>query len=145
MIARFFRPVMLATALFGWVSTAAAGTVDTAHQRLVRFTGAVIVGPEALAPLLAPGHQIMRANGVGYDRQEYLDTGLGKLSIRPVFSHEEPVVSGDENFMVVRYSLDIEEKVDGEPVKRRAPGLTVFGNIDGQWRVVAHANLSVRS
>ena len=111
----------------------------TAHQMLDAFTEAVIAGPEAVAPLLAPEYQIMRANGVGYDRDGYV-ANVGAVSARPDFSHDGVVVTMADDVMVVRYFLTINETIEGAPVAHRAPRLTVFRKIDGAWKVVSHAN-----
>ena len=89
-----------------------------AKSLLVEFTEAVIAGPETLAPLLAPEYQIMRSN-------------------------EELVVTTQEDILVVRYMLEIDEKIDGQQIEKRAPRLTVFRNIDGNWKVVSHSNFAV--
>ncbi len=124
--------------------SAADDMTETARAALVAFTEAVLAGPETLAPLLAPllapEYQIMRANGVGYDRDGYLDRGAGTVSARPDFSHENLVVTAVDEVMVVRYLLRIDETIDGKPVKRRAPRLTVFRKIDAVWKLVAHSN-----
>ncbi len=120
----------------------AADMMETARGLLVEFTEAVITGPQAVAPLLAPEYQIMRTNGVGYNRDEYIDVGVSTLSFKPDFSHEELHVTHQDGVMVVRYFLIINEKIDGNQISRRAPRLTVFRQIDGDWKVVAHANFA---
>ena len=112
----------------------------TARNALIAFTEGVLAGPEALAPLLAPEYQIMRNNGVGYDRDGYLKRGVGTISAAPDFSHENIIATRDGNMMVTRYYLRIDEVIQGNPIKKRAPRLTVFRLIDGVWKVVAHAN-----
>jgi hypothetical protein len=112
---------------------------------LVAFTQAVLDGPDALAPILAPEYQIMRTNGVGYDRDGYLNRGAGTVLAQPDYSHEDLVVTADGDVLVVRYFLLIDETIDGKPVKRRAPRLTVFRKIDDVWKVVAHSNFGAAS
>ncbi len=114
----------------------------TAKKLLVAFTEAVIAGPERLAPMLAPEYQIMRSNGIGYNRDEYLNRGVSTLSIKPVFSHEDLVVTVADKVMVVRYMLEVDETIDGVSVSRRAPRLTVFRLIGDQWKVVSHSNFA---
>ena len=116
---------------------------ETARAALVAFTEAVISGPEAVEPLLAPEYQIMRSNGVGYDREGYVMHGVATVSARPDFAHENIFVTAQDDVMVVRYFLSIDETIDGSPVARRAPRLTVFRKIDGAWKVVAHSNFGV--
>jgi ketosteroid isomerase-like protein len=112
---------------------------ETARAALVAFTAAVVSGPDAVAPLLAPEYQIMRANGVGYDRSGYI-ANVKAVEAAPDFSHEDLVVTAADDVMVVRYFLTINEIIEGSPVSRRAPRLTVFRKIDGDWKVVSHAN-----
>lgn len=112
---------------------------ETARAALVAFTAAVVSGPDAVAPLLAPEYQIMRANGVGYDRSGYI-ANVKAVEAAPDFSHEDLVVTAADDVMVVRYFLTINEIIEGAPVSRRAPRLTVFRKIDGDWKVVSHAN-----
>ncbi|NKB49668.1 MAG: DUF4440 domain-containing protein [Alphaproteobacteria bacterium] len=122
------------------VSAVADDMMDEARAALVEFTEAVLAGPDVLAPLLAPEYQIMRTNGVGYDRDGYLNRGAGSVNAQPDFSHEDLVVTVDDDVMVVRYFLRIDETIDDKPVKKRAPRLTVFRKIDDIWKVVAHSN-----
>jgi len=119
---------------------AADDLTETARKALVAFTEGVLAGPQALAPLLAPEYQIMRNNGVGYDRDGYLNRGVGTISAAPDFSHENIIATRDGDIMVTRYDLRIDEVIQGNPIKKRAPRLTVFRLIDGVWKVVAHAN-----
>ena len=121
-------------------ASAAGDLTDEARSLLVAFTQAVLDGPDALAPILAPEYQIMRTNGVGYDRDGYLNRGAGTVLAQPDYSHEDLVVTADGDVLVVRYFLLIDETIDGKPVKRRAPRLTVFRKIDDVWKVVAHSN-----
>ncbi len=115
---------------------------ELAKMLLVEFTEAVIAGPEKLAPMLAPEYQIMRSNGVGYNREEYLKRGVGTLSIKPVFSHQDLVVTVADKVMVVRYLLEVDETIEGVPISKRAPRLTVFRLIGDRWRVVSHSNFA---
>jgi hypothetical protein len=141
-ITRYFFAgfVSLVVMLSAGAASAADDMTETARGLLVAFTQAVLDGPDALAPMLAPEYQIMRTNGVGYDRDGYLNRGAGTVSAQPGFSHEDLVVTVDDDVLVVRYFLSINETIDGKPVKRRAPRLTVFRKIDTEWKVVAHSN-----
>ena len=125
------------------MTVSADDMTDTARRLLVQFTEAVLAGPETLAPILAPEYQIMRTNGVGYDRDGYLNRGAGTVSAQPDFSHEDLVVTAADDVLVVRYFLRIDETIDGKPVKKRAPRLTVFRKIGDVWKVVSHSNFGV--
>lgn len=122
---------------------AAQSLHDTAKAQLVAFVEAVRGGPKAVGKILAPEYQLMRGNGVGFDRDGYISRGVGTVSIQRGFSHEEIVVTRSGDIMVVRYMLRITETIDGKPVAKRAPRLTVFRNIGGKWMVTAHANFAV--
>lgn len=141
---RLFIVVALTGALLA--SPAGAGGADenvaTARSLLIAFTDAVIAGPEAVAPLLAPEHQIMRSNGVGYGQAGYVSRGAGSVNAQPNYSHDDLVVTTGGDTLGVRYFLQIDETIDGKAVARRAPRLAVFRKIDGAWKVTAHANFA---
>lgn len=108
------------------------------------FIRAVGRGPEAVAEVLAPEFQIQRSDGSGYDRQAYIDDGLSRVSIKSGWSLEDTVVTGDNDILVVRGTLVIKADVEGKPIDRRAPRLTVFRKIDDKWKVMAHANYAAK-
>lgn len=121
-------------------SAAADKLTETAHAVLIAYTKATLAGPDVLAPMLAPEFQIMRNNGVGYDRAGYLGRGVGTIKAEPDFHHDEITATVSGDMMVVRYFLRINEVIQGNPIRKRAPRLTVFRKIDGGWKVVAHSN-----
>ncbi len=139
--------VTLTAAIFlsGLLSAGAAAQSlhDTAKTQIVAFIDAIIGGPKAVGKVLAPEYQIMRGNGVGFDRDGYVSRGVGAVSIERDFSPEEIVATRSGDILVVRYMLRITETIDGKPVAKRAPRLTVFRNIGGKWMVTAHANFAV--
>lgn len=108
------------------------------------FIRAVGRGPDAVAGVLAPEFQIQRSDGSGYDRQAYIDDGLSRVSLKSAWSLEDMVVTGDDEILVVRGTLVITADVEGKPIDRRAPRLTVFRKIDGAWKVLAHANYAAK-
>jgi hypothetical protein len=131
--------IILMTGL-GNNARAADDLTATARQALIAYTKATLAGSKALAPMLAPEFQIMRTNGVGYDRKGYLGRGVPSISAEPDFSHEDITATQNGDILVVRYFLRINETILGKAVKKRAPRLTVFRKIDGAWKVVAHSN-----
>ncbi len=138
---------ILATVLTGFVLIAHAPAhaddlTDTARAQIAAFVEAVVSGPEAVAPLLAPEYQIMRSNGVGYDRDGYIDRGAGSVNALPRYALTDIVATSGGNLLVARYFLEIEETIDGKSVTRRAPRLTVFRKIDGTWKISAHGNFA---
>ena len=116
---------------------------ETAETQIMAFIEAVRGGPKGVEKILAPEYQIMRGNGVGFDRDGYISRGVGGVSIERDFSPDEIVVTQSGDIMVVRYMLRITETIDGKPVAKRAPRLTVFRKIGGKWMVTAHANFAV--
>jgi ketosteroid isomerase-like protein len=114
----------------------------TAKAAIDAFIGGIIEGAEALAPLLAPEFQMMRASGTGYGREDYLESGIGTVAIKPGFSAEEIVATRDGDILVARYMLVVDETVDGNPVSKRAPRISVFRRIDDVWKIVSHANFA---
>jgi hypothetical protein len=122
------------------VAVAAQDLTETARAVLIAYTKATLAGSKVLSPMLAPEFQIMRTNGVGYDRAGYLNRGVRTIFAEPDFSHEDIVATVHGDIMVVRYFLRINEVILGNPVKKRAPRLTVFRQVAGAWKVVAHSN-----
>ena len=82
----------------------------------------------------------MRSNGVGYDHAGYV-ASVGTVDISD-YAYEDVVATADGDIMVVRSILSVNETIGGESVTRRAPRLTVFRKIGGEWKVVAHANFA---
>lgn len=114
--------------------------MNDAKAAVSGFVEGVLGGPKTVAPLLAPEFQIMRSDGSGYDRAGYVGRGVGLVKGKPAFALDDVVATRHGDIMVVRYMLRINEVIDGKPIRRRAPRLTVFRNIDGKWKVAAHAN-----
>jgi hypothetical protein len=75
LLAGFLAISMLASS----TTLAADNDTDTARALISSFVEAVIAGPDKVAPLLAPEYQIMRSNGVGYDRAGYIGRGAGSV------------------------------------------------------------------
>jgi ketosteroid isomerase-like protein len=94
----------------------------------------------ALTAVLAPEFQILRSDGRGYDRADYLGTGRSHQARPPVPRDLVATASGD--VLVVRYILDVEQTIDGGTVVGAAPRLTVFRKDGDRWLVVAHANFA---
>lgn len=122
------------------VSSALAQSTEEAGAAVEAWLDAVLVGtPEVLSAVLAPEFQIQRANGTGHDRAGYIDGGAAQLA---EFSASDLIATRYEDILVVRYTLVVSESIDGQPVERTAPRLTVFRYDDGRWLVVAHANFA---
>lgn len=134
--------IVVLSLLTSSIATAADKQTTTARALVSAFVEAVIAGPEAVAPLLAPEYQIMRSNGVGYDREGYINRGAGSVNARPNYGFDGLVVTEADGIMVVRYFLEISETIDGKAVTRRAPRLTVFRKIGDDWKITAHGNFA---
>lgn len=114
-----------------------------AHDLMIAFTEAVASRDQArLAEVLAPEYQIVRANGTTFDRDGYIGANAGGVKITSLPEYENIVATEGGDVLVVSSVLTIEETIDGQPVTKRAPRLTVFRRIDGHWRVSAHANFA---
>lgn len=107
------------------------------------FVDAVAKGDQAaLAAVLAPEFQIMRSNGVGYGRDDYLAQGLATVRIEGTPAIENLTVTREGDVMVTRYSLATDMTVSGKAVAAQAPRLSVFRREGGRWLIVAHANFA---
>ncbi len=111
-------------------------------RNVTAWVAAVTSGDkDAVAAILAPEFQIVRDNGVAYDGDQYLASGLPKIAAPPPISDLVATRQGD--VMVVRYVLVIDATINGATMEAKAPRLTVF-RLDGdKWLVSAHANFAV--
>jgi len=122
------------------VSPGFAQSTADAEAAVEAWLDAVVLGtPEALSAVLAPEFQIQRANGTGHDRTGYMEGGAALLA---EFTASDLISTRHEDILVVRYTLVVSETIDGHPVERTAPRLTVFRRDKGRWLVVAHANFA---
>lgn len=121
----------------------AGGLEDAGPESAVNgWIGVVVSGnTEAVKDILAPEFQLVRGSGKAYNALEYVASGLPKIAKLISVSDVTSTQGGD--IMVVRYWLVIDETVDGQALQKRAPRLTVFRKIDGQWFVSAHANFAI--
>ena len=113
-----------ASALHAWINAAVSGDLGK------------------ISAVLAPEFQIVRGSGLRYDASTYLADGL------PTISSSKPTVTdimttNAEGLIVVSYWLEIEVAEGDKKLTRRAPRLTVFREVDGQWLVSSHANFAV--
>jgi ketosteroid isomerase-like protein len=116
-----------------------------AQEAIQAFIGAVAsADPVAVEAVLAPEFQIMRAGGVGYDRQAYLTEGLPVVTLA-AWEVEDLSATATGDLLVALYYLVIDETIDGQRVAKRAPRLTVFRRDAEHWRVVAHANFAAQA
>ena len=108
---------------------------------LKMFWTAVVAGtPEALAPVLAPEYQVVRADGSGSDKESYLKGKLPKVAAVPEFT--DVLVTGTGDLLVVSYHVTIDSTRNGKKVQAHAPRLTIFRKQGDAWLTVAHANFA---
>lgn len=134
--------VLVAGGMLASVAQADDMTTDEARAAVTAFIKAVADGPAAVTTVLAPEFQILRSNGVAYDREGYINRGAGTVHAAPDFAVEDMVATAAGDVMVARYQLVIDETIEGKRVTKRAPRLTVFRKIEGQWMVTSHANFA---
>ncbi len=116
---------------------------DEARALMDAFTAAVASGEaDQLDAVLAPEYQIVRANGVTYDKAGYIERRAGGVKIENVGGYENVVATQGGDVMVISSVLTITETIDGQSVTKKAPRLTVFRKIDGAWKVSSHANFA---
>lgn len=83
---------------------------------------------------------IQRANGSNSEKAAYLENlpDVGDFTISDVVARQAG------NTLVVRWSLTVEEVIDGEQFSGEpAPRLSKFAYADGEWRLTSHANSNV--
>jgi hypothetical protein len=127
-----------------WPSVASAdeaANMNEARAALATFMSAIASGERAsLEAVLAPEYQIMRSNGVGFDRTGYVEKGAPSVKVLSPSRPEDIVVTRNGDIMVARYFLVVDQTIAGERTERRAPRLTVFRRHGDRWIVTAHSN-----
>lgn len=95
---------------------------------------------EQVAALLSPAFQIVRATGERFDATNYLDN----LPRFEAYAVSELYATRTGGLLVVAYRVATDTTLDGGAVDlgAAAPRLTVFQEIDGAWKVAAHANFA---
>lgn len=111
-----------AAAVQAWVDAVVSGDKDT------------------VAGILAPEYQIVRDNGVVYDRDGYLASDLPKME-SPLHV-DELFATGAGDVMVVRYVIVGDLAVDGDQMASKSPRLTTFRRVGDRWLVSSHANFA---
>lgn len=139
------RGVLFGLAAVGTVPAAAAmapapvGATE-AMAALMPWIEAVASGDRpAVARLLAPEFQILRSDGVGYDKAGYL-AALPEHRATPEVSDVQ--ATGDAGSLVVRYKVTVDETVSAGTMRGTAPRLSTLRRDGGIWLMVAHANFA---
>jgi hypothetical protein len=129
--------------LLGGSSAIASEAASDAGAKLAltRLFAALASGDAAqIRPLIGPGFQVQRSDGVGYDRETYLARSVPHVRSTPQFN--DLVVTADGDIVVTRFRLEVDETIDGRMVEVNAPQLIVFRVTGTEWRVIAAANFA---
>ena len=141
------RDVVLGLAAIAAASTAvglqaAAAPVGgrEALAALMPWIEAVARGDRAdVERLLAPEFQILRSDGIGYDKAGYL-AALPEHLLAPEVHDVQ--ASGDSGSLVIRYTVTVDEIVRGQSMRGTAPRLSALRRDGETWLMVAHANFA---
>lgn len=111
----------------------------TGMALVTQYTDLVMArDPDALAGFLAPGFQILRANGDHYTREAYLAQGLPDILEYQIGEVSAAQTGGT---LVVVWQLTATQLVDGvEQPAGPAPRMSTFAWVDGRWQLAGHAN-----
>lgn len=134
---------------FGVVVTPGVGEVAAAHtadddlalgeQLVTQYFDALRDGDsEAVAALLSPAFQIMRASGERFDAGDYLDN----LPVFAAYEFNDLKVTRSGDILVATYTVRTGPTPDVGKLGQPAPRLTIFQQIDGDWKLLAHANFA---
>ena len=119
---------------------ATAATETEALEALNPWADALFSGdPAQVEKVLAPEYQILRSDGTGYLKADYLNV-LPKQKMRSKFSNIIATAAGD--VLVIRYTIETDQTIHGQPVQGLGPRLSVFRKEAGVWLMSAHANFS---
>ena len=132
---------VVATPGVGDIAAAATFDEDLAlgRQLVTQYFDALRDGDAgAVAALLSPAFQIMRANGERFDVSDYLDN----LPTFAAYAVDDLKVTHDGDILVATYSVRTGATTAADKLDPPAPRLTVFQQIDGDWKLLAHANFS---
>lgn len=142
-LASLFGGMVALTANTGTVFANSDGILREAEIALNHWTDALFSGdPEKVASILAPEFQILRGNGEGFSKDDYL-RNLPVQNKKIVWSNL--VATGNAQLLVLRYRAEVDQVIDGKATVGEAPRLSVFRHDDNIWLMVAHANFSIQS
>ena len=117
------------------------GDAALGQQLVTGYFDALQAGDaDQIAALLAPAFQIVRATGERFDATTYLDN----LPAFESYELSDLHVTRDGSVLVVAYTARTDTTLDDGKADLGAPAprLTVFQEIDGAWKLLAHANFT---
>lgn len=121
-------------------SPARAAPEQDAAEALQAWTDAVFTGdPAIVEKVLAPEFQIMRSDGTGYVKADYLGV-LPKQKAKSVNSGIIATAQGEH--LVVRYTVQSDQTINGKKVQSDSPRLGVFRKEGASWLLVSLANFA---
>jgi ketosteroid isomerase-like protein len=140
----FSGALMCLAAAAASFSASAAGFVASSHAELVHDWLTVLYSGDAarLDAVLADHFQVALGSGHGFVKSEALDV-MPVVTGEPVISGLVATESGD--LLVVRYHVEVSQKIEGLEQTRLAPRLTVFEKHADGWYVTAHASFAAPS
>ena len=131
-----------ATLLAGGNVSASGAAVDEAQAlaALDPWADALFGGdPAVVARVLAPEYQIVRSDGTGFGKEDYLTT-LPKQATRSQF--RDIVATAHDNVMVIRYVIITDQTIEGQAVEAVSPRLSVFRKDGDMWLLASHASFA---
>ena len=126
-------------AIAAQAAAASVGEVDALAALLPWLTAVAEGDRAAVERRLAPEFQILRSDGVGYDKPSY-------LAALP--AHRQPpevrdvVATGDGGLLVIRYAITVDVSLQGGTMRGTAPRLSTMRRAGETWQMVAHANFA---
>jgi hypothetical protein len=57
------------------------------------------------------------------------------------YSLSDIKITKEHNVYIISYFAEVDELINGQPVSRTTPRLTIFEKVDDHWKWVAHASL----
>lgn len=122
------------------LASGVAASEAQALEALDPWADALFSGDPALvAQVLAPEYQIVRSDGTGFGKDDYLTT-LPKQATRSQF--RDIVATAHDDVMVIRYVIVTDQTIEGQAVEAISPRLSVFRRDGDTWLIASHASFA---
>ncbi|MBM3520455.1 MAG: nuclear transport factor 2 family protein [Alphaproteobacteria bacterium] len=95
--------------------------------------------PEKITSVLADEYQIVRSDGSGFNKTEYM-SNLPKQKARVQFS--KVVATRQDTLMVIRYMAETDQTISGKLVKGVSPRLSGCRKEGERWLMALHASFA---